>query len=1219
MFCFSQDLTPHVNIGGNAISDQGKENLRTDYVCTASTPSATSLVHHKVVHKVARVELGDQCLGHNHLRRIQLSLNHDAGSLASRSSPCRSAEDSSGSSQRARLIAKGYQTRSASNESASSSDQRAARETSEASAVFFNEERPSADDLQSESKRPTKVTDADLESESSEDGVKLFSSSAPDACSHMEEPPDLSRRERTGTPRQHRDRVSRTSAVSNNNTKIHPRGSPRNKCQKIRVTRKLSFQNALSAIMESDESQGSMVDVDDDSPNASEGDGELQSSSPLPDPSEFLSRPSRLPQPSKRPQSAGLLRNRSKSSDVYTRLKVRFGLQEEAAASVTRSDPGKGRDVDVESSDSLDFPLVIDESRKASEAEEEALTPHLTQPAKFPSQSSKIHGGGSKHSNVRARLSSPLPDPSEFLSRPSRLPQPSKRPQSAGLLRNRSKSSDVYTRLKVRFGLQEEAAASVTRSDPGKGRDVDVESSDSLDFPLVIDESRKASEAEEEALTPHLTQPAKFPSQSSKIHGGGSEGSKVRAWLKNSYGHRKEMLNRVEDSASDSGFHGVRYPPAGQGKGSASSTRRWAGSQDLQHTGFASSSFFRKKPVQVTPKKKTKRILFIESDSDISQDSMPSPQRKGKLRKGNVGRSALGENIGRQTRPACDEPDSDDMPLNRPRQAGTKRRESDAGETRHGGSDIAEVSEQYGYAGWKSDHQLPQKKQKRRQSNSPPKNAGNMEARINLSPFPFSPPASPVVKKGARRNQEVWAAKQKLTKGKTARSTCATNITPHERSVYSLSASTEEDEALANRNEKSFLERRIGMMGKKGTSNIFSTEQYGNAGRKSDHQLPEKKQYKRRQSNSPPKNAGNMEARINLSPFPFSPPASPVVKKGARQSQEVWAAKQKLTKGKTAQSACATDIAPHERSGYSLSESTEEDGALANRIEKSFLERRNGMKGKKGTANIFSTEFVPRDEKLVFSVSSESTGDEACSVARNSTRSEVWSQGKLGCGEPWRAVSYNGEMLKFPVIKLEDVQQTNTALALPAGSGEEATTSGCKRARNVFDVFEPGAHRERTKNAGSAGEGDHVDTPSQTPRSSVRAPTQTEAQNGSILSSAGRDQLFETRQPASLDESRSMLRKQRTVRKIAPKLCTTLKLRKQASPNKLSSSSELEEWTVVTQDDSELSADDRRCEDAPCKAEMLQRRRSLCGKVCSLCCGSVAVARSSVCCFLGLV
>ena len=1153
---------PHVNIGGNANLDQGKENLRSDYVCLSNTPSPTLLAGQKVVHKVSRVELGDHCLGHNHLRRIQLSLNHGGSHVTSRNSSSRNDEDSSANGQPARELWRGFQSSRTGNESASSSGQRTECDTPEISGqrtecdapeisgqrtehdapeingkktecdtpeingkktecdaseisgqriecdtpeingkktecdaseingqraecdaseiTVFNRDRaghhtslgssieanPSTGDHRCENKHLTKVTDTDLESESSEDGVLLLtlSDSSTSASTHSQGARLANRERETGTSKDNCEKSKLLSSLPGGHRKAHFVASSRVR-QQTKASRKVSLQTALSAIMESesDDSQTSMVGVD--FLNSSEG-GEL--SSPIAQPS-GLSQPSKL---------AGL----SQPSTLA-------GLSQPSTLA------------------GLSQPSTLAGLSKPS------TLAGLSQPSTLAGLSQPSTLAGLSQPSTLAGLSQ-LAGPAELSKPPDK--------------HNGPKNANIYTDLKVRFGLQDKTADSEKLSAFNKFGsnsqlcgDLDVESNDSLDTPLVIDESPRGSEVEEESFSPP-TQSAEGPSQSSRVCIG-SKDSNSDSLLKKRNGDEEELLDLCEDSASDGSTSGACCQLAGQGQEAVSSLGHWAGSQDIKHTGFATLHFFRQKRAPITPNQRTvenseKPILVVGSNSDTSQDSV--------MLKAQSDNSDLGEMLETKAKPSAQE---------------KTEKHADLWKSGRCSKAVFDIGE-------KAEH--------KRQANV------LKAVPLGKAAYPYGQSRGSVKLKKKQQHEcvrgENITEQLKLKKKQQHECVRGENIT--EQLMAAGDESDLSDIPLSHLQQINTKPKNSDHRGhcSAGPDNAEFSKRHEKVRHKCEQQ-PLKKKQRRESLEPPPKNASNLKGRVHASPSPFSPPLSPVVEKNPRQNQKLLVGKQTVHRRKSAWNICTTDTTSHKRSVSSLSESTD-DEAVVNRSLKTSLEKANGRKGR-GTFSVFKTGIVP-SKKLQFALT-DSIGEQVCSVVRNSTtaRGGCGSHGQSKSNEPWQAVPYKGETLKFPVIKLQDVRHSNSHT--PGDCGEEIA-SRCGRERNLFDFFKSSSQREQDCLA--VVEPDCVDAASETSTSSSCLPKLAKTREQSVASSSERGCSVRMKQAGSLDESRQVLRKQRTVKRLAPKLCTTLRLRKQASPNKLNSSSEVEEWTVVTQD-----------------------------------------------------
>ena len=769
-------------------------------------------------------------------------------------------------------------------------------------------------------------------------------------------------------------------------------------------------------------------------------------------------------------------------------------------------------------------------------------------------------------SNVSGgELSSPLAQPSELsqsseFSQRSELPQPSELPepfglsqcselsQSCGLSQSLGrcsgpKDADIYTRLKMRFGLQEEAVDPEKLSASNKlgtgsqwCEDLDMESNDSLNTPLVIDESPEGSEAEEEFLSP-LTQPTEVSLQSSRTFRGSKDTNNFTQ-PKNRCCIEEKLLDPCEDSASDRCLSDACHHAVGQQNEAVSSARRWTASKDIQHMGFSTNNFFRKKTAQVTPKQEAvqnneKPLPVTGSNLNISGESVP-----GLMLKAHSNNSESSDVLFEtQAKPLAER------------------------ETKEKHRDL----------------------KKRQCSESAPdpydKIKHERQAKVLRSVLPKE------VSYCEDQGQASLKLRKKKLKEKKQEQTAQGKNTTEQ--IMPAGDTSDSDDMPLNHLRWLSREDKNSQTRRKYSAEsdvVVVSGLHGKVQHKSDHQWL-KKQQKKETSGPPPKNANNLKGQV--SPSPFSPPVSPVVKIGTRQNQMLVGKKRMVPKGNTAWSVTTADI-PHKKSVYSLSESTE-DEAFMNQSLKAFLEKQNRLKSK-GTFGVFTASIVPSD-RSARSSSESNSGDQAYSIVRNFTVAKKnCSQGQLGSDEPWNAIHcngetlgidepwnaihYNGETLKFPVIKLEDVLCTESHPTAVCG---KAITSNCKRERNLFDCFKPGTHGRQSNISGDTGKSDCFDTPSKVSNSSAHVSKLTKAQMQSVSMSAECNQIFRMVQPANLDESRLVLKKQRTVKKIAPKLCTTLRLRKQASQSKMNSASEVEEWTVVIQDKCGVTVDDQPC------------------------------------------
>ena len=1090
---------PHVNIGGNANLDQGKENLRSDYVCLSNTPSPTLLTGQKVVHKVSRVELGDHCLGHNHLRRIQLSLNHGGSHVTSKNSSSRNDEDSSANGQLARELWRGFQSSRAGNESASSSGQRTECDTPEISGQRTECDAPEISGQRTEHDA-SEINGKKTECDASEINGQRAECDASEVNGQRTECDaseiTVSNKDRAG----HHTSLG-SSSEANPSTGDH-------RCENKHLTK--------------------VTDTDLESESSEDGVLLLT----LSDSSTSASTPSQGARLANRERETGTSKDSCETSKLLSSLPGGHRKAHFVASSKVRQQTKASRKVSLqtalsaimesESDDSQTSVVGVDflNSSEGGELSSPVAQPSgLSQPSTLAGLSQPSTLAGLSQPSTLAGLSQPstlagLSQPSTLagLSQPSTLAGLSQLAGPAELSKppdkhNGPKNANIYTRLKMRFGLHDKTADSEKLSAFNKFGsnsqlcgDLDVESNDSLDTPLVIDESPRGSEVEEESFSPP-TQSAEGPSQSSRVCVG-SKDSNIDSLLKKRSGDEEELLDPCEDSASDGSTSGACCQLAGQGQEAISSLGHWAGSQDIKHTGFATLNFFRKKLVPITPNQRTvenseKPILVVGSNSDTSQDSV--------MLKAQSDNSDLGEMLETKAKPSQEKTE----------------KHADLWKSGRCSKAVFDIGEN-------AEH--------RRQANI-------------LKAVPLGKVAYPY---GQSRGSV------KLKEKKQHQCVRGENITEQ------LMAAGDEldlsDMPLSHLQQMNTKPKNSDNRGhcSAGPDNAEFSKQHEKVRHKCEQQ-PLKKKQRRETLEPPPKNASSLKGRVHVSPSPFSPPLSPVVKKSTRQNQKRLVGKQTVHKRKNAWNICTTDTTSHKRSVSSLSESTD-DEAVVNQSLKTSLEKANGRKGR-GTFSVFKTRIVP-SKKLQFALT-VSIGDQVCSIVRNFTTAGggCSSQGQPKSDEPWKAVPYKGETLKFPVIKLQDVRHSKSHT--PGDCGEEIA-SHCRRERNLFDFFKSGSQREQDCLA--VVEPDCVDAASETSTSSTCLPKMAKTQERSVASSSEHGCSVRMKQAGSLDESRQVLRKQRTVKRLAPKLCTTLRLRKQASPNKLNSSSEVEEWTVVTQD-----------------------------------------------------
>ena len=558
----------------------------------------------------------------------------------------------------------------------------------------------------------------------------------------------------------------------------------------------------------------------------------------------------------------------------------------------------------------------------------------------------------------------------------------------------------------------------------------------------------------------------------------------------------------------------------------AGRAREAISSQDIKHTGFATFHFFRKKPAQITPNQRTvensEKPILVVGSNSDTSQDLV-------MLKAQSDNSDLGEMLETRAKPSTEE--KTEVRADLWKRGRCLKAVSDTGEKAEHKRQanilkavpLGKVAYPYGQS--QGSGTLKEKKQRQRV-------------------------------RGENITEQLMAAGDELDLGDMPLS--------HLRQMNAKPKKTD------NRGQCSA-----------GPDNAEFSKRHEKVRHKCEQQPPKKKQKRERLE---PKTASNRKGRAHASPSPFSPPLSPVVKKSTRQNQKQLVGKPTVPKRKNAWNVCTADTTSHKRSVSSLSESTD-DEAIVNQSLKTSLENANGRKGR-GMFSVFKTHTVP-SKRLQFALT-DSIGDQVCSVVRNFTTAGggCSSQSQPKSDEPWKAVPYKGEMLKFPVIKLQDVRNSKSH---PTGDCGEEIVSHCRRERNLFDFFKSSSQREQDCLA--VGEPDCVDAASETSTSSACLPKLAKAQERSVARSSERGRSVRIKQAGSLDESRRVLRKQRTVKRLAPKLCTTLRLRKQASPNKLNSSSEVEEWTVVTQDDQPGGA--------YCQREFSQRE-GLSRKVCAV-------------------
>ncbi|KAL8560796.1 hypothetical protein ACOMHN_061831 [Nucella lapillus] len=234
-----------------------------------------------------------------------------------------------------------------------------------------------------------------------------------------------------------------------------------------------------------------------------------------------------------------------------------------------------------------------------------------------------------------------------------------------------------------------------------------------------------------------------------------------------------------------------------------------------------------------------------------------------------------------------------------------------------------------------------------------------------------------------------------------------------------------------------------------------------------------------------------------------------------------------------------------EWSVYSLSESTEE-GSGKPLDQLPFIMKKKINKGKEKN--------VAKDELSDECVSENCEGELSFQNQRKNTsvcEDETPEENRV-CDEPWCSVEYRGEPLMFPIIQLQDIQQG----APTSSENSPSQKVSCKKERNIFEMLEFSAMTED-------------DT--RPPKVRISLSEWNQEHNQHYISAVIKDQTTGKPRPASLDESRTVLKKQRTVKRITPHLRTTLKLRKQVSPNV---SSKVEEWAVVSQDERDVNGDD---------------------------------------------
>ena len=725
-------------------------------------------------------------------------------------------------------------------------------------------------------------------------------------------------------------------------------------------------------------------------------------------------------------------------------------------------------------------------------------------------------------------------------------------------------------------GYQTTTHSSVDKDSAGKikrslwRQHVDIESEDSQDARLVIDETAGMSEAEEDSATRPVQ-----PTQVSQDYGEQNSSA-----LLDTFGCLEDGIDYCEETEDASTFAQKTEVNAHQNA-----------AKDILKKGFTPQNFFQKRSVHTTPEKKRRRRRqpVIESDSDISQDSMSSPICK---RQGRLGftsqtsimvenedsesdilyvekKSPLAGKKERKMKPSTglgthvtsgdgcvtgsDEEEKTtetNKPLNRTKtkhasvtalkkkkrdvetagwekgeKTGRVSNDSDlehlplvtsqqTGKARMSQSRNITISESDTYRslypprhGSKCNYLTPQKKEKTRISNNPVKScAANSQCR--QSPVLFSPPVSPVVKKIRKKNQTTPIENQKAFEERhVLESQPYESELPHRLSMTSVSHSLENGEMCRER---------------KGSKASLKTTLKTSipASKKSVHSL-----------------SGSLTSE------------------GTCHEKKAPKARQKA--------AIRSTIAASERSVYSLSDTTEDEAArIPNyRPVKCKLNLRKG----KITLATYSEDCLSSEQSL--RSLSESRGGEACSSPFDGSvlsehqgqQREVWDG-----GEQWEVVTYQGEPLMFPVIMLEDVQRRR-----PHHQHRE-TVADDRRHRNIFEVLEPGSNTQQN------GTWEMADVSTFPAAAGNDLSTfDLSAKQEHIFCSAKTGCGDETERSPNLDQSRARLKIQRTAKKVAPKLRTTLKLRKQPSPDKRRSAEE-EEWTVVIEtEDSDENEEER--------------------------------------------
>ncbi|XP_070205895.1 serine-rich adhesin for platelets-like [Littorina saxatilis] len=1194
----AKDPPVQTNTAGNpnpTSPGQGKENLRSDYhACVSNTGPPASLLQQKLAQRVVRTELGGSFLGHSHLRRIQLLL--DQGGSKSHYSPAlkssHSAADNASAEnhQTSQLPGKALSFRRTNGRSevegiaqeesdtdGTADSQDASSETLESAGVACAGQVSASDtsplppvtcdpknkvgastiparanrlSCEVENKHLSKVDNAPIEHESSEDGVLLLSTDDSDVAG------DHSKLKETFTFRRDRSRMHLEISNSETTTENSSDSADSLQKQQIRPRRKVSLQEVISALTRSDESDA------DDSADYLDAEGSL---SPLEQPS-YRSKSSRdtqrrkfssksLQSSSKSLQASSSILQSSSSSrvlssrkdfqtssgvshelskvsqpskksgrvdetkekNIYVRLKKRFGIVEQTEHNASQPAPDHNKRSCNESPDrSFDLDedqgvtdVVADDSLRVCEAEESQ---------KFSSPLSKISNASEgSQSTLKQGGSSNV----------------NTKPNQDGRSLDDTRNPNIYMRLKKRFGLLKQTLDSEKKpavdqwveksSRWGKYRNFESDSSEGArtvareDPPEVVE-----VEESEEFLSP-LSQVSK-PSNTAQ-----SSPTVGRRAGNGMYPHPKKRLfdfdsgrqaNTEKSPSSSSHQSAIR-----ENRG-APCTDFPAKSKDLSHTGFSSASFFRKKPVQasnstknVSPKLKKSKVIVISSDSDFPEDALPI-SRSGISGSGPLeGRTGIREGSGS---------DSDDVLLSEVKRSVVEDRENE-------------------------------KCTRGRQKTARPTDSGDKHIRIRIKTELKE--KTQRKEKGAEKYRQENFSKSKFSAHSQAKDEVLDiSDIPLGRLKQSVTKPSKTDTTETSESDD---------------VQIAQASLNGKAGQKPHCTLLKMKRKKSKVLAT----VRRAESETRFSPFSMSPPVSPVVKKSAKQCQQALTGKRQFSE---------IGARHLEKSVYSLSESTEEDEAVPTRNHKF-----KPIFPKQITSSIGMNSFTNGVHHNLWDHSSSDTesvtmSDDGSSVS-GELRTLTEEHAGLPSSMPWRAVPYRGETLKYPVIKLVDVQPPPDAL-----HSRKETSSASTKGRNVFEFLQSSAKIEtegQQLNEGGVGS-DHTDSDSSpvTVKSSVSSPLSVSPQKRRILSCTECRNIIDMLQPATLDASRTELKKQRTVKKIAPKLCTTLKLRKQPSPNKSPSSSEME-WAVVSQD-SDWTADDLHHDDSIANEESLSSRMS---------------------------